>query len=166
VIDTENNIYQLEIIEGNQDYFYPVHHKVGSCSAPIGTCQNGTIILTGGMNGCSLQVYKNGDPFNFYHDYNGEHLADLNPQGTPVCAIHSRDYAGLISFGEKQAKELIKLNQMAIYEHSLITVRINGKWGIYVSGVITTRSYENNAKNKYQKFTPTLSNLIASFDDE
>ena len=74
----DGNVYQLEPIYGEgsgyTDWFFPYRHAVGTCRVPIPQPE-GTIALTGEMNGCTLEVYKNGGiSFYFYHDNNGCHL--------------------------------------------------------------------------------------------
>ena len=51
------NVYEIEPIKGNGDWFFPYRPEVGFCIVPVGQ-PNGTIGLTGRMNGCGLDVYK------------------------------------------------------------------------------------------------------------
>lgn len=63
-------------------YFYPyinnaIPTNLGFCFVPA-TSPPGTIVLTGGMNGCSLQINKTADERNliFMHDNNGVAIRD------------------------------------------------------------------------------------------
>ena len=165
LIDKKNEVYQLESTSGGGDFFYPYRPKVGYCSVPIGVSHNGSIVLTGGMNGCSLEVYKNGRNFDFYHDTNGENLASYNPAGTRVCFVPYKSYAGPLLVGEKKAAELTNSKQKVYFQHTLITVRLNSKWQVFISGVLSFYDSKSGKVTSYQKFVPTVSNLITSFDD-
>jgi hypothetical protein len=171
LIDTKNNIYKLEIINGDRDYYYPYQNGtgadqgVGHCSVPIGACQNGTIVLTGGMNGCSLEVYKNGENFDFYHNLNDKYLDRRNPQGTRVCHVPFKSYAGILSLGEILCAEIKTTKIQATYEHTIITVLVDDKWHVLGSAIIHTFDRIKGVKLSYEKFFPTPCNLLTSFED-
>jgi hypothetical protein len=163
LIDKTNKIFQLEPTSGMGDFFYPYRQQVGSCSVPIGR-SDGAIVLTGGMNGCSLAVYKNGGNFDFYHDTNDTYLASRNPAGTKVCFVPNSSYAGPLEVGRKKATDLTNEKQKVYFQHTLITVHLADKWQVFVSGVLSF--YDTKGKIfKYEKFVPTVSNLITSFED-
>lgn len=165
LIDRKNNVFLLEPTSGTGDYFYPYRQQVGYCSVPIGI-SDGAIVLTGGMNGCSLAVYKNGGKFEFYHDTNGVNLAGRNPSGNQVCFIPYSSYAGLLEIGKKKAVEFTNKKQKVYFQHTLITVHLAGKWQVFVSGVLSFNDSKSGNIIKYEKFVPTVRNLITSFEDE
>ncbi|MCD4727333.1 MAG: hypothetical protein K8R46_06715 [Pirellulales bacterium] len=155
------NVYQLEPTKGAGDWFFPYRQKVGSCVVPVGEPE-GTIALTGGMNGCSLHVYKHGGSFYFYHDTNGAFLANMNPAGDRVCHVPYRSYAGPLEIGSNMAKELCKTNKYYVYfQHTLVCVKIDGRWKVFVTGI---HSY--GVTGKHSTFAPTLTSLITSFPDQ
>lgn len=155
------NVYELEPLEGNGDWFFPYRPEVGYCSVPVGQPE-GTIGLTGGMNGCALEVYKNNGNFDFYHDTNGCHLHKNNdPPGERVCHVPYRTYAGALSIGQNQAADLSQKHKTSVYfQHTLICVRNGGRWKVYVTGV---HSY--GVSGKHSTFRPTISCLLTSFAD-
>ena len=145
------------------DWFFPYRHKVGMCIVPVGQPE-GTLVLTGGMNGCTLTVYQHSGNFYFYHDNNGLYLRDMNPgpPGELVCNVPYRSYGGPLDIGQKQATDLTKSMKMPVnFQHTLITVRSGARWKVYVTGV---HSY--GITGKHSKFTPGITSLITSFADE
>ncbi len=165
VVDKKNKVYQIEPTPGNGDFFFPYRPEVGYCSVPIGQPDE-AIVLTGGMNGCALEVYKNGANFDFYHDTNGRYLASRNPLGTRVCYVPLSSYAGALDLGRQKAKKLTNASQTVYFQHTLISVHFGGKWQVFVSGVLSIYDAQNGKITGYQKFEPTVSNLLASFTDE
>lgn len=156
-----DNVYELEPIAGSGDWFFPYRPEVGFCKVPVGQPE-GTIGLTGGMNGCSLDVYKHDGFFTFYHDTNGCHLHKTStPPGEHVCHVPYKTYAGPLSIGQNQAQDLTHSSGHFVYfQHTLVTVRSEGRWKVYVTGVHT---YGNSGK--FSTFRPTITCLLTSFAD-
>lgn len=169
----EKNVYQLEPLEpkeGTRDWFFPYRPKVGYCQVPIGQPE-GTICLTGGMNGCTLEVYKQEESFIFYHDTNGCNLhksGSLLP-GERVCHVPYKSYAGPLEIGRKQAEELTAQSKGVIkvyFEHTLICVKVSDHWNVYVTGVHTHATTTSGKVSKqYSTFCPTITSLLTSFRD-
>lgn len=95
-----DNIYNESPEEGSDtpDFFFPYcndENLIGHVAVSE-TCEPGTVVFTGGMNGCALDVRydaKN-SRYLFYHDKNGTHEY-LIPTGegiTKVCRIEGDDY--------------------------------------------------------------------------
>jgi len=162
-------VYKLAVGKGAGDWFYPYINAtqggVGVCIVPVGQAE-GTLALTGGMNGCALQVNKSGNDFYFYHDSNGESLKGKLTPGDVVCRVAYRDYAGPLEIGLNSAAKHTNASTKTYYSHSIICVRLGGKWKVYVSGVLTgyTDGFFGMSRS-YSTFRPTVSPLIASFDD-
>ncbi len=101
-----DSVYRLTAKSGVGDWFFPycsmsMGGEVGTCMVPFNQ-PDGTIVTTGGMNGCSLQVNKFKGAFFFYHDLNGNSLKDA--PGEVVCRIDYVDYAGTSGTGMQLAK--------------------------------------------------------------
>lgn len=154
-------VYQLEPLEGQGDWFFPYRPEVGYCRVPVGQPE-GTIGLTGGMNGCALDVYKEGGFFTFFHDTNGCHLHKRgSPAGEHVCHVPYKSYAGPLNIGQQQAAALSKEHKTPVYfQHTLICVREDGRWKVYVTGV-----HSFGVSGKHTTFRPTVTCLITSFED-
>lgn len=93
--DAKDNkgVYQLTVQNGNGDWYIPfVARKAAYCDVPIKP-QKGTLVVTPGMNGCALRIYRLNDHFRFYHDADGKNMP-ANPPGDPVRSIEYDDYAG------------------------------------------------------------------------
>jgi hypothetical protein len=89
-----SQVYQIVVKPGGKDWYFPYMNAtpggVGECTVPIGQ-PDGTLALTGSMNGCALQVNRTENDFVFYHDSNGTSLAALQAGGPAgsVVAKHS-----------------------------------------------------------------------------
>ncbi|MEM9460887.1 MAG: hypothetical protein AAGF11_42380 [Myxococcota bacterium] len=122
-------------------YYFPYRSEgeggVGECSVPRGSA-NGTVVVTGGMNGCALQVNRGNDnQLRFYHDANGRSLRRRSDIGGAVlCRIPYGTYSpndiGIQSAGEAMAKGRGK----AFFVYYLISIKVNGRWKVYASGII------------------------------
>ena len=172
----DDEVYQLNASTGTGDFFFPyvfaTSGGVGSCVVPIGQ-PDGTLALTGSMNGCALQVNKHGTNFYFYHDTNGQYIAQMAmpPPGQVVCRVENKSYAGPLNIGESIAIDVnrdVASRKQAYFQHGIICVRTGGKWGVYVTGVHTFTKISTGGKilsSQMVKFVPTVNPLIISFED-
>lgn len=180
-------VYKLTAKQGHGDYFFPYVHVtsggVGVCIVPAGQ-PNGTMVMTGGMNGCALQVNRSGTDFYFYHDANGQSMVGKLTPGEVVCRVEYKSYAGPMNIGENLSIDYNRSSQTSpkgwltghsgmVHEYFLITVRSGGKWCVYCSALLrtTTRKTsfwtgEEYNENSFKPFMPTAFRLIASFEDE
>lgn len=171
------NIYKLTAKQGQGDWFFPYINTaeggVGVCVVPAGAA-DGTIVVTGGMNGCSLQVNKSGREFYFYHDNNGNSMKGKLTPGEVVCRVDYKDYAGPLDIGKKLVDQYLTERVGAGYEYYCITVHHGGRWKVYVSSLIrittvsTPTFFRPNVATtvEYKAFTPTITPLMTSFADE
>lgn len=171
------NIYRLTAKQGQGDWLFPYINTsdggVGVCVVPAGQV-DGTLVVTGGMNGCSLQVNKSGDDFYFYHDNNGRSMKGKLTPGEVVCRVDYKDYAGPLEIGKKLVDQYLTERVGAGYEYYCITAHHGGRWKVYVSSLIriTTVSaptfFRPNVTStvEYKAFTPTVTPLMTSFADE
>ncbi len=170
------NIYKLTARQGSGDYLFPYINSdqggVGVCVVPAGRA-NGTLVVTGGMNGCALEVNKSGSDFYFYHDNNSTSLKGKLTPGEVVCRVNYKDYVGPLDIGQKLVDQYLTERVGAGYEYYCITVRSGGRWKVYVSALIrvttvsTPTIFRPNVKTsvEYKSFKPGLTPLMASFDD-
>jgi hypothetical protein len=171
------NIYRLTAKAGAGDFFYPYIYTsgggVGECAVPVGQA-DGTIVVTGGMNGCSLQVNRHGGVFNFYHDNNGNSLTGKVIPGNIVARVDYKDYAGALELGSKLAAQMSHgaASSQTAFETYCITVRHGGRWRIYVSALLRTVEFRpasffvsEKRTTSYQAFKPTIVPCMTSFED-
>jgi hypothetical protein len=172
------NIYKLTANQGQGDWLFPYINTagggVGVCVVPAGQV-DGTIVVTGGMNGCSLQVNKSGNDFYFYHDNNGNSMKGKLTPGEVVCRVDYKDYAGPLDIGKKLVDQYpMTAHVRAGYEYYCITVHHGGRWKVFVSALIriTTVSPPTIFRSsvattvEYKAFIPTVTPLMTSFADE
>jgi len=162
---TSSEVYRLEPAPGNRDWFFPYSRQVGFCIVPIGQPE-GTIAFTGGMNGCTLAVYRHENSFHFYHDTNGMFLANRNPPGERVCYVPVHAYQGPLKTGERLAREGSNLQQKAYFRHNLICVRSGNEWKVIVTGILNYSSLITGLDLGYEMFKPWFNTcLLTTFRD-
>jgi hypothetical protein len=172
-------VYQLTAKQGQGDYFFPYVHVtsggVGVCIVPVGQAE-GTMVVTGGMNGCALQVNRSGTDFYFYHDANGTSMMGKLTPGTVVCRVNYDSYAGKMNLGDKISTEFNRAavggKSGMVHEYYLITIRSGGKWKVYSTALLRTSvrktafwSGKDYNDITFAPFMPTYSRLITSFKD-
>jgi hypothetical protein len=96
-----NDVIPCMVEQGKGDWYYPyMYQACGEVTVPINQPE-GTMVVTGGMNGCEIRVYRDGNNLRFFHDANGKNFidkdtnqpkAELNVTGNEVCYIKSSDY--------------------------------------------------------------------------
>lgn len=170
-----DRIYKLKVTAtGGSDHYYPYvtnGDSVGRCFVPVGR-EDGTLVLTGGMNGCAGQVNRLDDAtFGFYHDKNSTSIAKLPAAlpGRTVCNISFADYAGA-SGGAYQMDITTKLSSptkfVTLYEHYVIAVKDEGEWNMMNSSVLRSQGMDpKNAKTIFMMYDPTPSPRMATFAD-
>ena len=96
---TTPNTNLLDIhISRNGDFFFPYHPQTTTIANGTGYCIvrpiTGTIVATGGMNGCALDVRWNtrDGTYYFFHDKNGRTLQLTSPILHQVCRIEATWY--------------------------------------------------------------------------
>jgi len=154
---TVNGVTRLLVSNAGDDYFFPwVNRGVGEVKVPAGAA-NGTIITTGGMNGCALVVTKNGPHFVFYHDADSRYLGQLRaPVGTPVCTVAPKDYMGPINIGES----LVRGQLGNAYLHQLLIIKSGGKWKVFSCGIVIGPGLDTPP---LRSFKATITKYICSF---
>ncbi|MEZ5669062.1 MAG: hypothetical protein R3F55_16785 [Alphaproteobacteria bacterium] len=154
-----NGVTRLAASNGGSDYLFPwVNRGVGEVNV-LRAAPNGTMVVTGGMNGCSLEVRSNGPHLIFYHDADSNRLGVLKAaQGTLECRIEPRVYTPL-DLGEKIVGETI--GDGSAYFHQLLAVKHGGKWKIYACGIIIGPGIEMPVK---KAFRATVTKLMATID--
>jgi hypothetical protein len=165
---SKGNIYMLNVSAGTSAYFYPWRPTgkggLGWVDVPK-TAPAGTLVLTGGMNGCALYVNDNGGNYIFTHDADGKHMDLGAAAGVNVCKVEYKDYATPLELGKKLFDEKIKeaLGKgkkklgATSFAYYLITVKHGGRWKVFASGVV-------NVLNKFA-VSYGITPLITSFGD-
>ena len=155
----QGGVTRLTLRPGGTDFFFPwVNRGVGEVTVPINQ-PDGTIIVTGGMNGCALQVNKNSSNLIFYHDADSRYLGDLKqPEGDRVCRLEPDLYMK-VPYGENIA---LKMGDGAAFLYQMLCVRHTGKWKIVYSGIIIRPGIDMPISRAFQ---PGVSKFLASFEE-
>jgi hypothetical protein len=156
---TTNGVTRLKMNDGGTDYAFPwVNRGVGEVRVPK-LAPDGTVVVTGGMNGCALVVTDDGDHYNFYHDADSCQLGTLKAaEGNEVCKIGTKTYMPM-SMGEKIIGRTI--GDGSAYLHQMLTVRHRGGWRVYSFGIIIGPGIDMNPK---QTFRDSATKLMVTFD--
>lgn len=126
------------------DYFYPwLRTGVGWVAVPK-TAPEGTIVMTGGLNGCTLVITENGGNLNFYHDGDSKYLKPGMAVGTEKARITPDMYdpSGFaITMFSNALRDAalagVKPEGDVSYGHFVVAVKKNGKFGFYGTGVMS-----------------------------
>jgi hypothetical protein len=167
-----DNIYRLRVtgITGG-DFYYPYvtsGDSVGRCRVPVGQA-DGTMVLTGGMNGCAIQVNRlDSNEFEFCHDKNSCSIGKLGAAlpGRSVCSIGVSDYMGDTG-GAFQMQETGKLSNsvfVTLFEHYIIAVRNGGRWHMVNNSILRSQALAGKS-TVFLPYDPTAATVMKSFDD-
>ncbi|MEM9056491.1 MAG: hypothetical protein AAGD86_03385 [Pseudomonadota bacterium] len=145
------DIFRIDVDSGTGDYYFPYRTAgvggLGSCAVPR-NAPDGTLVLTGAMNGCALVVQALSDTvLMFTHDADGRHFNRSKADGKVLAEIKYADYAGpgevaKAMFSHKSAEVMKKGKSMksgAGFFYYLLTVKHGGKWKVYSSGTVKVR---------------------------
>lgn len=154
----ENGVARLSLKAGGTDYFFPwVNRGVGEVALPANP-PNGTIVVTGGMNGCAFQCNRNGTEVIFYHDADNRYLGQLKqPEGNELCRVEPSLYQK-IPYGQTLMEST---GGGSVYLYQMLCVRHSGKWKLVYSGILLGPGINMPI---LRAFTPGVSNFLASFE--
>ena len=161
-----SKVFRLTADPGQGDWFFPyvwtTEGGVGTCEVPAGQA-DGTIIATGAMNGCSLQVNRSHDDLFFYHDTTSVSMSGKLAPGEVVALVEPAQYAGTDDLGAALSAEYSRRHSTsaAMFEHHLVTIRAGGVWKVYCSSVLRIQSSDNSVR--YQSFKPKPTKLVSLF---
>lgn len=132
----------------SSDYFYPwLQRGVGWVKVPK-SVPNGTIVLTGGVNGCTIVVTELLGDYFFYHDGDSRHLYPGLTTGREVARVGPADYdpgdAGSNAFQQRLAALAAARTQPSgdvSYGHFVIAVKHAGQFGLYVTGLMSLNGF-------------------------
>ena len=126
------------------DYFYPwVRQGVGWVRVPK-AAPDGTIVMTGGVNGCSIVVTQDGSDFVFYHDGDSRYLTPQMMTGTEIARAGNKDYDPL-GWGEKafrngledmRRRNITPKGELS-YGYFVVAVKVAGRFGLYSTGAMS-----------------------------
>ncbi len=145
------------------DFFYPwLRTGVGWVKVPKNVA-DGTIVMTGGVNGCSLVVSEQTTDYYFYHDGDSKYLKDDMVVGNEIARVAPKDYDPL-GWGQKTFESALqKAAQTGVkpvgdvsYGHFVVAVKKDGRFGFYSTGVMSL--------NGLTKLPIGLSTCIVTFD--
>lgn len=126
------------------DYYFPwVRTGVGTVSVPKGV-PDGTIVLTGGLNGCTIVASEFGNNYHFYHDGDSKYLKDTDITGNELARVEPKDYDPL-GWGQKQFENALQEASEAgiapkgdvSYAHYVVAVKRQGRFGFYATGLMS-----------------------------
>lgn len=158
--DLGNDVVGLTVEGGGRDYFFPWVPKgrggVGDCLVPTGAPE-GTVVLTGGMNGCAFQVNREDGGLRFYHDADSNSLGPV--PGTQRCRVGYFDYATRLELGRQAMLEAQPRGSGGFYyAYYLMAIKLGTRWQVYASGVLANGG-------EYTKIRAGITPLMTSFDD-
>ncbi|MEM9059092.1 MAG: hypothetical protein AAGD13_01400 [Pseudomonadota bacterium] len=145
--DAGGGITDLEAKSGaGTDYFFPWLQRSFTWVKVPKNAPNGTIVMTGGVNGCSLIVSELGTDYYFYHDGDSKYLpiGHASIKGTEVVRIKPSDYDPGDSTN-KIFQGLLKSNQKAgiafsgdlSYGTYVVFVKVGGQYTVVSSPIIS-----------------------------
>jgi len=161
---------------GGRDYYFPY---VGGAKTDFGQYvgdvivsngePDGTLVVTGGMNGCSLQVDGIGEAYCFKHIMDGKVPVNKDT----ICRVDYRDYGGPASrkkalgvidiFAESKAMMLLRDKEhISNGQHSLICIKKQSRWYVYDSIIYTL--VNDRSDKRYVVCRNPITTLITSFD--
>ena len=144
------------------DYFYPwLRTAVGWVKVPKGV-PDGTIVMTGGVNGCTIVVSESGANLYFYHDGDSKYLKPTMVTGNEVARVTPNDYdpnnftlnhfSGALGTA---ARTGVKPVGDVSYGHFIVAVKRNNNFELYATGVMSL--------NGLTKINSPARPLVASF---
>ncbi|WP_234731696.1 hypothetical protein [Acidocella facilis] len=161
------NVFELQVTPGNGDYFYPYVHipygGVGTCVVPK-NAPLGTLVLTGAMNGCSLQVNDSGSNLHFYHDANGVSLKGKLTPGNVVARVNYETYAGPGNLANNMTTK-----EFPAHVSYLVTVRGRTRWYVYSSTFLYGKKVKNSwfggisSTEVFEPVITSVSRLLCTF---
>jgi hypothetical protein len=124
------------------DYFYPwLQRGIGWARVPRNV-PNGTIVMTGGVNGCTLVVTEFMSDYYFYHDGDSSHLYRGLTTGREVARVAPRDYDPFDRGRKAFESELSTAASRGVrpagdvsYGHFVLAIKNNGRFGMYATGL-------------------------------
>jgi hypothetical protein len=117
----------------NKDYYFPyIPGTVGKVVVADADVKAGVLAVTGGMNGCALEV-RYGDGYVFYHDANSEHRGDMDDGEVLWRTEPDEDWGkGRGKLPPGTTKERYPLVQfICVYQEGMWHVV---SWGIFTDG--------------------------------
>jgi hypothetical protein len=123
-----------------RDYYFPWKPRgVGLVKVPA-SAPDGTIVVTGGMNGCSIEVIQQGGgTLVFYHDADGCMLRNVVPpvDGDTIFSSRYRDYAP----HETGFNMVNGLRAQRSFLYQFVFVKKGSIWMAFVSGIVLAGSH-------------------------
>lgn len=151
---------------GGGDYFFRyglLAQAPGTVTVPVGQ-PDGTIVFTGGMNGCALQVQRTGAGFVFYHDVNCQQLTGP-VAGNTVCRVEPKDYDRFDRGGTVSIEVNHGRKNSGYFQFAMITVHHAGKWKVFANCIITETDNTTGKLSRAYTITTAPAAWMGSFDD-
>lgn len=131
-------------VGASNDFFFPwLRNGVGWVQVPKAV-PDGSIVMTGGVNGCTIVVTEQGNNYHFYHDGDSSSIKPGQVVGNEVARVAPKDYDPF-GYAAKRFKDALaeaaeaKIKPVGdvSYAHYVIAVKQGGKFGFYVTGQIS-----------------------------
>jgi hypothetical protein len=168
---TTNGVTRLKVTNdpNGKDYYFPwVNRGVGEVNVPK-DAPDGTMVVTGGMNGCGLLVTDEGSHYNFYHNADNCRLGDAEgcvkpAKGNVVCSVEPKDYLGRVD-AANMGQRIVEEDPTAgkSYFHQMVMVKNEGTWKVYDSGIIMGPGKAGGLGDPIQSFQQSPTKLLTSF---
>jgi hypothetical protein len=159
------DVYTLNATDNmGTDYFYPwLQRSFGWVKVPK-SAPDGTIVATGGLNGCSLIVSTKGDDLYFYHDGDSKYLpvGSGSIVGNEIVRIRPNDYdAGdvvhksfVATLSSYSARGLAMPSGDVSYGIFILWIKIKGEFIAVSSSVVSVGSPIALPGGEVGRFTP------------
>ena len=145
--ETGTGVYDLVATGGRgTDYFFPWLQRNYTWVKVPKDAADGTIVMTGGLNGCTIVVSEFGSDYYFYHDGDSKYLPSGTDKvkGAEVVRIVPDDYdpgdyvkSVFTSYLQSYAKAKMPIQGATDYGIFVIFVRVGGQFVACSSSVVS-----------------------------
>ncbi|MBM3508443.1 MAG: hypothetical protein FJX64_12315 [Alphaproteobacteria bacterium] len=147
VKEAQTGVFDLKAVASgyaSNDFFFPWLQRGVGWVKVRKSVPDGTLVITGGVNGCTLVVSEHQTDYYFYHDGDSKYLKPSMITGNEVARVTPNDYdpngIGQKAFEAALAKAAgsgVKPVGDVSYGHFIVSVKKNGQFGMYVTGVMS-----------------------------
>jgi hypothetical protein len=156
-------VYDIIVTESGSDWYIPYEHsKARYIQVPFKQPDN-TLIVTGSMSGCGLEVHEAACGNMFYHDSDCKNMRK-SLLTTPKIRIDANKYEGAEREASRISARLDRNLQAYLYEHDVIFVMKGGVWRAYQTAIVGKRHINTDEVHFFQVKNKT-DNYLGHFTD-
>ena len=155
-----SGLYSLNAVQHQgTDYFFPWLQRSFTWVRVPKPVSDGTIVLTGGVNGCTLVVSEDAGAYYFYHDGDSKYLKPGDIAGNVVSRIGPADYDPnddlfTVFNGFVRSYAATGRDPGGAFDYGLYVfyVRVGGRFEAIKTGVISIGTPTGYVGNKIDEF--------------